>query len=128
MNTQPDHFLVQGREAEGKHLTFDLPGIEPECAADGRVINVDQLSVQSQVARVPGIIIPASNEFLRVAIWAENIGRSPVEFDSVRHDHVRDLSVKAIVSNGAHGYLPVTREIVQLSAIAFPLQPKAAVL
>jgi hypothetical protein len=69
MNIQPDHFLIQRREAEGKHLTLDLPGIEPECAADRRVIDVDQLSVQSQVSRVPGIIITAHNEFLRVTVF-----------------------------------------------------------
>jgi hypothetical protein len=66
MNIQPGHFLVQRREAEGKHLVFDLPAIEPECAADRRVINVDQLSVKPQISRAPGIVISTHNELLRV--------------------------------------------------------------
>src|SRR4051794_29377943 len=115
MNIQPEHLLVHRREAERKHLTLDLPGVESESTADWRVIYVDELSIQSQVSCVPRVVISAHNEFLRVTVFSENVGCSSIEFDSVRHDHVRHLNVKAIVANGAHRYLPVSGKMIQFS-------------
>src|ERR1700759_926760 len=97
-----DPFSVEGGYAKAKHLTSELSYIEAERTTDGRVTHIDQLSVQPDVSCVPGIIITANDEFFGASIIAENIRRSPIEFESFRPDHARRLNVEASVSNRAY--------------------------
>src|SRR5258708_6945083 len=97
-----DPFSVEGGHAKAKHLTSELSYIEAERTTDGRVTHIDQLSVQPDVSCVPWIIVTANDKFFGVSIVAEDIRSSPVEFESIRHDHFRHLNVEASVSNDAY--------------------------
>src|SRR5947209_1583480 len=120
---------VEGCHAEAEHLSGNLPSVEAEGAADGRVIDVNQLHVETDVSAVPRIVVSAGDEFFGgVSVLGEDVGGGAVEFKSLLNDHVSELDVETCVADGSHGERAGGLEVVESTIVALALQPEAVVL
>src|SRR4051794_25706817 len=90
--------------------------------------DIDQLRVQPDISRVPGIIICADDKFFRASIVAKDVRCSSVKFKSFRYDHARCLEVEAIVSNCSYRQVPVRNQFVEFSTVALTLHPNTVIL
>lgn len=117
-------FSVKCGQAKGENRTRQSSLIKAKGATDRRVKRIYQLGVDPNIPRVPGIIITAAEEFFRVSVGAKDIRSGPIKFEPLLHNHVRELNIKAKVSNGAHRQFSGRNEIVELPGVSLALKPK----
>ena len=95
--------------------------VKAKCATDRRLIDIDHLDVQTQVSCVPRIVVASRDEFLWMSITTENVRRRPIEFDSLRHYHIRQLSVETGIPNNTYRHVANSYEVIQPPVVAFTL-------